>query len=372
MQTQTALGLMSGTSLDGVDGALLQTDGARIVALGETMFLPYEETARETIRAGISEAARLDKRDLRPNTVAQAEEVVTYAHIKAVEQLLAKAGMGSGGVDVIGFHGHTLLHAPDRGLTIQVGDGQMLADATGIDTVYDFRLADMEAGGEGAPLAPIYHKALSAYFQLDLPVAFLNIGGVANLTFVGIDDHLVAFDTGPGNGLIDDWVASRSDHGMDVGGDIAARGRVDEAALAAYLSHGYFTRKAPKSLDRNDFSPLVLGDATLADGAATLTAFTVRAIERSLNDLPAPIKTLVVCGGGVHNKTIMDGLEKIAGPQVCVRRADDIGVSADFIEAQAFAYLAVRHREGLPASFATTTGARAPAIAGRFRKSRSR
>ncbi len=369
MQTFTALGLMSGTSLDGIDAALLQTDGERIRAFGQTHFVPFDETLREVIRQAAAVAPQMADREARPPVVAHAEAAITRAHIDAAMELIDRAGLRPDEIDVIGLHGVTLWHAPQRGLTIQIGDGQMLADATGIDTVYDFRKADMAAGGEGAPLVPVYHRALAAYFTLPRPVAFLNIGGVANLSWMGAGDELLAFDTGPGNGLIDDWIRTHSNATMDIDGAIALRGQVIEPALKAFMAHPYFSRKAPKSLDRHDFSVADLKDASLADGAATLSAFTAAAVAVALNQMPQRATRLVVCGGGAHNAAIMKALRQKTGIEVCTAAA--IGADSDFIEAQAFAYLAVRHRENLASTFAATTGASAPVIAGRFCKSRA-
>ncbi len=362
MAMVTTIGLMSGTSLDGVDAALVRTDGRDRVETGAFVTLPYDDALRDRLRACLG--GRADGA-----AVAAVERDLTDAHVGAVAALLAKAGLDSSRVDLIGFHGHTLLHAPDQRRTWQIGDGARLAAHTGISVVGDFRSADVAAGGQGAPLVPLYHRALAA--PLARPLAVLNIGGVANVTWLGAasdrgsdDPPVIAFDTGPGNALIDDWLWRHTGQRYDDGGALAEQGRVDEAALAALLNHAYFARPAPKSLDRDAFNPAPVAALSPEDGAATLAAFTVAAVAAAVPLLPvAPIRWLVT-GGGRFNRVLMAGLRAALG--VPVEPVDWLGWSGDALEAQAFGYLAVRSRLGLPLSLPTTTGVSGPISGGQF------
>ena len=361
MPQLTAIGLMSGTSYDGVDVALIETDGEQIGRLGPSGYRPYSARERDILRRAMVTAATLTDRDARPKTLVAAEELVTDMHAEAVEAFLAANAMAPSDVAVVGFHGQTVLHRPDRRLTVQIGDGRALAGRLGIPVVYDLRAADVAAGGQGAPLVPVFHRALVRMLACPRPVAVLNIGGVANLTFIDRDDReLVAFDTGPGNALIDDFLQSRTGQIHDDGGRTAAAGQMDEAAVARVMTHPFFARRPPKSLDRNDFRHWVLEEAALAgkrteDGAATITAITVAAVARAITALPRAPLGWIVAGGGTRNPTLMRMLaERLAPAQV--RTAQDVEWSADALEAQAFAYLAVRSLKGLPLTFPTTTG----------------
>jgi anhydro-N-acetylmuramic acid kinase len=351
-----ALGLMSGTSFDGVDAALLRSDGARVERLGASLTRPYPAALRERIRSVLG-----GKGD-----VAGVERELTLAHAEAVLALLAQAGMAPGAVRVIGFHGQTILHAPERGLTWQIGDGALLAERTGIDVVADFRRGDMAAGGQGAPLVPLYHRALAA--ELPRPLAVLNVGGVANLTWLGRGEATVAFDTGPGNAPLDDWVRRHAGLPHDDGGRLAASGTVDEARLARLLDHPFLARRPPKSLDRDAFGDPVEGLAP-NDGAATLVAFTAAAVAAAVRHLPeAPCRWLVA-GGGRRNGTLMAELaRRLAAP---VEAVEAVGWDGDVLEAEAFAFLAVRSLAGLPLTLPETTGARHPALGGALHRARS-
>jgi anhydro-N-acetylmuramic acid kinase len=359
-----AIGLMSGTSMDGIDVALIDTDGVHAAQRGPSATYPYAEAFRTRLRAGLRAAAQLAARDERPASLAQLEAELTDLHAQAVARFLA--GASHGPIDVIGFHGHTLLHAPERGLTVQLGDGAALAQALGIDVVYDLRAADVAAGGQGAPLAPAYHSALLA--QQQKPVAIVNIGGVANVTWIGATGELLAFDTGPGNALLDDWVQRRQGRAHDEAGRLAAAGRPQPAIVTAYLRHTYFGERPPKSLDRNAFGLDRVEGLGDADGAATLTAFTVESIARAREHFPEQPHLWVVSGGGRRNKTIM---AMLAGRvEAAVAPAEAVGVDGDALEAEAWAYLAVRSLRGLPISFPGTTGVRAPLTGGRLARGR--
>ena len=347
-----AIGLMSGTSMDGIDAALLANDGRGVTGHGPWLTQPYADSLRERLRAVLGGVGDVDgvARD------------ITMAHHQAVSDLLAKAALPASAVRAIGFHGHTVLHRPEARRTLQIGDGALLARLTGIDVVGDFRGADVAAGGQGAPLAPLYHAALAA--QLERPLAVLNVGGVANVTWLGRDVPPLAFDTGPGNALIDDWVRRHTGRLCDEGGGLAARGQVDDAALAALMAHAWFDRAPPKSLDRDDFSAVALGHLSVADGAATLTEFTAAAVAAALKHVPEPPRRWLVCGGGRHNRALMAALARRLGAPV--QPVEAVGWRGDALEAEAFAYLAMRSLAGLPLSLPSTTGVPAPQRGGRL------
>ena len=362
MTSMRAIGLMSGTSLDGVDVALVETDGEGTLRLGPTGYRPYTDGERDFLHAALGDALQVRARTDRPGRSREAEELVTRMHAEAVEAFLRDQGLGPEAVDVVGFHGQTILHRPESRLTVQLGDGEALATRLGIPVVYDFRAADMEAGGQGAPLVPVFHRALVRAAGLERPAAVLNLGGVANVTLVGADDELVAFDAGPGNALIDDWMRERTGRVFDEDGRSAAQGRADEPLLAWLLDHPFFRKAPPKSLDRNWFSHRLVGHHTVEDGAATLTAFTARAVARALDFFPQKPKCCVVAGGGTRNGELL----RLLGQSLAARimTADEVGWSSAFLEAQAFGYLAVRSLKGLPLTYPSTTGVAQPVAGG--------
>ncbi len=355
-----AIGLMSGTSMDGIDAAILDTDGERIATFGPTHFEPYAPEMRAKLQAGMELAATSSVAGPLSAKLANLERELTQAHARAVAALLGSAGLSSSAIDVIGFHGQALIHRPERRTTLQIGSGPMLAAATGIDVVNDFRSADVRAGGQGAPLVPIYHAALAADRA---PVAVINIGGVANVTFVGAKGELIAFDTGPGNAPLDDWALKHTGKPVDRGGALASKGRVNEAVVAHSLGQEFFARRPPKSLDRMAFSLDVARNLSAEDGAATLTALTARAIAKAREHFPEPPREWIACGGGRHNPVLMRELRAaLQGSRVVT--AEDVSWRGDFIEAEAFAYLAVRSLRGLPISFPATTGVPRPMTGG--------
>ncbi|MFG6281281.1 anhydro-N-acetylmuramic acid kinase [Sphingomonas sp. S6] len=356
-----AIGLMSGTSLDGIDAALIDTDGEGEVRALAFRGEPYSDAAREQLAAATALALTFDRPRASPDIVA-AGELIDRTHAFAVHKLLRDAGVAAADVAVIGYHGQTVAHRPDRGWTWQIGDGAVLARATGIAVVSDLRSADVAAGGQGAPLLPIYHAALTA--GLERPVAVLNLGGVGNVTFVGANGDLVAFDTGPANGLIDSWVEAETGARYDADGALAASGRVDEAVLTAMLDHPYFAAPSPKSLDRNDFTIQPARGLSAADGAATLTAFTAATVAEALDQLPARPKRLIVAGGGRHNPTLLRMIGERTG--IAPEASDTLGWDGDAMEAEGFAYMAVRTLKGLPISFPGTTGVPHPLPGGRI------
>ena len=351
------IGLMSGTSMDGIDAAYLETDGEDDVRTGKSLSIPFAEPFRKRL---IEFVARVPERGT-PEAGA-IEREMTDLHAAAVRQLAAEAGVPLGDLDLVGFHGQTVWHRPDQRDTWQMGDGARLATTLGVPVAFDFRSDDVRAGGQGAPLLPIYHAALAG----DRPTAVLNIGGVANLTWVDRGaGGLVGFDTGPGNGLIDDWVKARLGLPMDRDGAVAARGRVDEGIVAHLMTHPYFAAPAPKSLDRFAFSTAPLAHLSTEDGAATLAAFTAEAVARGLK-LCAAAQRLLVTGGGRRNPVLMAELKRRTGLDVAA--VESVGWHGDVLEAEGFAYMAVRCLKKLPITFPGTTGVSRPLTGGRIAK----
>lgn len=349
-----SLGLMSGTSLDGIDMALLRSDGTALIETGRHGFVPYDAETRHVLRAALNMARALPTPVLAdlalwPEALVRAETLVTQAHIAAVQDFLTPAD----NVALVGFHGQTIAHRPAEGMTLQIGDGEALAAALGVDVVNQFRLADMQAGGQGAPLAPLYHAALCGPAR---PQAVLNLGGIGNLTWLGAADAMLAFDSGPANALIDDWMGDKTGKAYDADGAVAATGTVNEAALAALMAHPYFEATPPKSLDRLDFDMTPVSGLSPADGAATLSAFTAQSVAQALLHCPEKPMRLVLCGGGRLNKTLCAMLA--ARCDIGVVDCDVLGWQGDALEAQAFAWLAIRHMQGLPLSRPETTGVR--------------
>lgn len=355
-----AIGMMSGTSCDGIDAALIRTDGTSIDEFGPTVTVPYDGAFR----------ARLQSCFGGKGPVAAVERELTERHAGVVRQLLAEARREPADIAIVGFHGQTIHHAPAQRQTVQIGDGALLAKLVGIAVVNDFRNADVQAGGQGAPLAPVYHLARAA--ELPKPVAVLNLGGVGNVTWIGPsgssgDSALLAFDTGPGNALIDDWALRHTGKPADLGGALAASGHPSSVALAKLRSDPYFALPAPKSLDRQHFKTLAdsaLNGVSAADGAATLVAFTAWSVAQAVGVFPSPVREWLVCGGGRHNPAIMQALRSML--RCPVRSVDEVGWNGDALEAQAFAFMAVRSLRGLPLSFPGTTGVPRPMPGGRY------
>jgi anhydro-N-acetylmuramic acid kinase len=345
---------MSGTSVDGVDVALIETDGEKVRSAGAFLTVPYADEARRRIRAAFGADA--------PNDATRAaERAVTEAHVDAVRQWSRESGTALSTLDLVGFHGQTITHRPERRFTWQIGDGAALARALGVRVVSDLRTADVRAGGQGAPLVPVYHAALA--HGLPKPLAVVNVGGVANVTWIGADGALLAFDTGPGNGPIDDWCARRAGLRFDRDGALAAAGKVDRARVERFSEHRYFALAPPKSLDRGDFGDGWAEGLSVADGAATLTRGTARAIALAARHFPAPVTQWVISGGGARNPALLKAIAEETRGKVVT--ADSLGWNGDALEAQAFAFLAVRSLRGLPISFPGTTGVPRPLTGGR-------
>lgn len=346
-----SLGLMSGTSLDGVDAALIKTDGTTIDHFGPSTTVLYPESLRRNIRSilgGVGPVERVE----REITDFHAEVALTiFEDSRPIKP------------DLVGFHGHTILHRPQEGKTWQIGDGALLSRKLTLPVINDFRSADVQAGGQGAPLVPVFHQALAQ--AKNKPIAFVNLGGVANVTWLGHKDQMIAFDTGPGNALLDDWILHHTGQAYDEEGRIAAKGKVSEAIIERFLSLDYFSRLPPKSLDRDDFSSIMtkmLSTLTLEDGAATLCAMTVASIVHAQKFFPQPVSEWFICGGGRHNKSLMLALQSsLVGKVMAVESA---GWDGDALEAQAFAFLAVRSLYDMPLSWPSTTGVPLPQTGG--------
>jgi anhydro-N-acetylmuramic acid kinase len=363
MAMMTAIGLMSGTSFDGVDVALIETDGQRVKAFGPSGYRPYTESERTLLRQALTEAVDLPQRDARPGILREAERAVTMAHAEAVAAFTAQHHISREDVDIVGFHGQTVLHRPERKMTVQIGDAAALAKAIHIPVMHDFRAADVAAGGQGAPFVPVYHRALAQSLDRDGPMVVVNIGGVSNITYIDGADTLIACDTGPGNALLDDYMFRHLGEPFDREGRTAAQGAVDAAWVARALEHPFFALPPPKSLDRNDFASLKMSEMPPADGAATLTAFTAEAIARIIPLLPKVPRSWIVAGGGARNLTMLRMLRELLAPGT-VEAAATLGWSADAIEAQAFGFLAARGLNGLPLSYPATTGVPIPMTGG--------
>ena len=360
------MGLMTGTSVDGVDVALLESDG---VAIGEIIgggMFAFSDEQRRILLASMAKAVHYQTRqsDL---VFDQAAQILTDACISAIRQMMTQYRISAANLDVIGFPGQTMLHAPDRGFSWQIGDGALIAQQIGVPVVSDFRNADIKAGGQGAPFAPLYHQALTV--NLPRPLAVLNIGGIANLTLLGTQEKLqkgeeiCAFDTGPGNGLLDQWIMQWNiGEKYDRDGAWARKGKIAQDLLTAWRKYPYFRRKPPKSLDRDDFRHISVQGLSLVDGAATLLAFTVESIALAVSSLAQQPEQILVCGGGRNNRYLMESLgEKLP---MKIAPVESFGWDGDLLEAQAFGFLATRACQALPLSLPAVTGAAYPACGG--------
>lgn len=374
-EIKCVIGLMSGTSMDGIDAAMIYTDGVRIERLGPSLTSPYTPAMREQVRNALKIAASCASPEHPPAEIKQLEQDLTDWHADVVDELLAVTGHTPDEVDYIGFHGQTLTHRPDRGWTWQLGDGGRLAGHTGVAVVNDFRSADVAAGGEGAPLVPLYHAALLARARRHNVVAILNIGGVANVTWVsfgaeGTDPNIIAFDTGPGNAMLDDWAEIHTGEPLDKDGNLAARGISHEEVVMGLMASPYFDETPPKTLDRDDFNIQAVRGLSAEDGAATLTDFVVESVVSAQSHFPSPPEAWYVAGGGRHNPTLMRRLRRRM--PVLVDPVEVLGWRGDALEAEAFAFLAARSARGLPLSLPSTTGCEQATGGGVLHKPRRR
>lgn len=359
-----AIGLMSGTSLDGIDAALVKSNGVDVKRFGKPYHMTYSKDQRSKLKRVLKEARKEGSPTASNDLINDMEKQLTDLHVDAVMKVIELNGLRREDVDVVGFHGQTLLHGPEHGWSWQIGDGKRLAEKLKIPVVNDLRRLDVEHGGQGAPLVPIYHQSLVRKCCNSFPVGLVNFGGVSNITWIGGDDatDLLAFDTGPGNALLDDWIRKNTDYIYDKDGVFSAKGTVDHDLINKWMSHKYFKTLPPKSLDRDDFIVDEVNDLSLENGAATLAAFSVATIKEGAKLCPSPVKHWYVCGGGAHNPTIMRMLDSaLTGT---VEAVSALGVDGDYVEAEAFAYLAVRRIYDLPITFPGTTGISVPSTGG--------
>lgn len=349
-----AIGLMSGTSLDGIDAALIKTDGVRVTERSNSLTMPFDDTFHELM----SHVAQ------QSGDIALVEQDFTVRNIDAVHSLLKLTNLEPQDITVIGFHGQTVDHRPEQGITWQLGDAALLAAATGIDVIADFRRRDMALGGQGAPLVPLYHAAVAK--NLPKPLAIVNIGGMANVTWIDEDVNnpwILAFDTGPGNALMNEMVERRTGKTYDHDGKLAAGGKIDPVAVDGYLYDTYFATPPPKSLDRYDFGVEPVLHMKTEDAIATLLEFTAQSIRKAQDFMPVTPKQWLISGGGAHNPVLMKRLEELLGN---VHTINSVGLDADSMEAQAFAFLAVRCMQGMPITLPQLTGVHQPAVGGAF------
>ena len=362
------LGFMTGTSLDGIDMAVLDTDGEAQLDFGAWAEKPMPPATRTLLEATIKAALQWPRGGEEPAIFAEARSALVDYHLQASGEFLQARGLKYSDFDALGVHGQTVLHERPKGgvkgRTVQLFDGQAFADATGVPVVCDFRQADIEAGGEAAPLAPVYHRALAEAAGLDLPVVVVNLGGVANITLIDENLNLTALDTGPANGLMDQWMRLHKRGDYDHEGQIAALGQVNPAVLATYMAHPYFQAKAPKSLDRYDFTLEGVQGLSVEDGMATLSAFTLHSLLAGISAVGARPKTVILAGGGRHNGFLVSQITAALSPARVIS-AEALGWRGGAIEAEAFAYMAARTLKGLPISFPGTTGVKAPLTGGR-------
>jgi len=364
----TAIGLMSGTSCDGIDASIIKSDGEDKLSFIKDFFFPYEEETRFRIRKF---KEKIDKTfDLMKNKqeIVDLEKEITFLHSKTVNMLLEKSKINKSEIDLIGLHGHTIFHSFYEKKTKQLGCGKALSKLTSLNVIYNFRENDLKNGGHGAPLVPIFHKLLQKKLKLKVPVVFINIGGISNLTYVGKNDEMISFDSGPGNFLIDKLLQLKSNNKIqfDKNGELAFKGRVDKNTLDIYLKDSYYHLPPPKSLDVNKFDLNLVKNLSIKNSITTLSELTVMTIVKSLNFFPNKPQKIILCGGGRKNKYIFERIKKTSNiPTLSI---DEYKVNGDFIESQAFAYLAVRSFLKKPITFTKTTGVSKPTIGGRLIK----
>ncbi len=352
-KTLLSIGTMSGTSADGVDASIIISNGEKIYHFGDIYSHNY--TAEQSTL--IKSAYGIDKRTASKPELELLEKVantITTEHIIAIKKLLEKSGLTANQIDIISFHGQTIIHKPEEAYTLQIGNPQKIANELKINVVADLRQNDIKNGGQGAPLIPIHHKTLC--YNLEKPTAIINIGGVANITYIE-NDNLIGFDTGTGNAMINDWVKKHYNIEYDKDGEIARSGTINKDILSQLLSHPYFKQPAPKSLDRNDFinhiTPLIK-NLSPQDGTATLTEFTTKSIALSIKQCPNTPKQILIVGGGAYNKYMVERINKLTNINTVIKHND--GFNPTRVEADGFALLAIRHIHNLPITFNTTTG----------------
>ena len=364
----TAIGLMSGTSCDGIDASIIKSDGESAFNLVGDCFFAYEEKIRIRIRKLKEKIDNVLDLETNRNEIYDLEREITFLHFKAINLLLEKLKINKSIIDLVGLHGHTIFHSFNDKKTKQLGNGKALSELTGLDVIYDFRKNDLKNGGQGAPLVPIFHKLLKKKLELDVPVVFINIGGISNLTYLDKNDDMISFDSGPGNFLIDRMLQLKSKDKIqfDKNGKIAFNGRVDRNILNSYLNDSYYGSLPPKSLDVNYFNLSAARGLSVENSITTLSELTVRTIVNSLNFFSKKPKQIILCGGGRKNKYIYEGIKKISN--ISTHNIDKYKINGDFIESRAFAYLAIRSFLKKPITFTKTTGVSKPMTGGRFIK----
>mgnify|MGYP006178499261 CR=1 FL=1 len=364
----TAIGLMSGTSCDGIDVSIVESDGEdRLNSIGD-LFYPYEEKTRLRIRKLKEKIEKvLDLKNYK-NEMDNLEKEITFLHFKSINLILEKFKISKSEVTLAGFHGHTIFHSFQDKKSKQLGDGRALSKLIDLNIIYNFRANDLKNGGQGAPLVPIFHKLLQKKLQLKTPVVFVNIGGISNLTYLDKNDEMISFDSGPGNFLIDKLVQLHSNDKMqfDSNGEIAFKGRIDKNILNNYLHDTYYDSLPPKSLDVNNFNLSLVRDLSLEDAITTLSELTARTIVESLNFFSNKPREIILCGGGRKNKYIYERIKKISN--ISTLSINEYNISGDFIESQAFAYLAIRSFLKKPITFTKTTGVLNPTTGGQLVK----
>ena len=362
----TAIGLMSGTSSDGIDASITRSDGEEKLDLVGDFFFPYEEKIRVKIRKLKDKIDKVSDLEAHLTEIDFLEKEITLLHVRVVKIIIKKLKIKKSEINLIGLHGHTIFHSYQNKKTKQLGDGKTLSRLTGLNVIYNFRENDLKNGGQGAPLVPIYHKLLQKKLKLKVPVVFINIGGISNLTYLNKNDEIISFDSGPGNFLIDKFLQLKSNNKIqfDKDGAIASKGSVDRNILDNYLSDPYYDSIPPKSLDVNDFNLNSLRGLSVENSIATLSDLTALTIVNALNFFTTMPHKIILCGGGRKNKYIFDRVKKISN--IKTLSIDEYKINGDFIESQAFAYLAIRSFLKKPITFPKTTGVTKPAIGGKL------
>ena len=364
----TAIGLMSGTSCDGIDASIIESDGENDLNLIGNYFFPYEEESRFKIRKLKEKIDKVVDLEINKGEINDLEKKITSLHSKAINLLLEKLDINKSEIDLVGLHGHTIFHSFQSKKTKQLSDGKALSAMTGLNVIYDFRENDLRNGGQGAPLVPIFHKLLQKKLELKLPVVFVNIGGISNITYLDKNDEMISFDSGPGNFLIDKLLQLKSNDKIqfDKNGDLAFKGRIDKSILDNYLSDPYYKTLPPKSLDVNDFNLSPVREISLQNSITTLSELTSVTIVNSLNFFLHRPQKIILCGGGRKNRYIYEQIAKKSN--ISTTSIDHYKLNGDFIESQAFAYLAIRSFLKKPISFPKTTGVSKPMTGGKLIK----
>ena len=356
-----SIGLMSGTSQDGIDVGIIETDGKKIYEIGPSLFYPYQESFRKDLKRLIDVSIKAGK----PTKDKTVGLQLSKLHIIAMQNLISSIGIDNKFKypDIIGFHGHTVIHSPNEGFTQQIGDSSLISKKMNLPVVGDFRANDIVNGGEGAPLTPIFHKAI--FNNISYPVAVINIGGIANITWINnLEENIIAFDLGPGNCLLDEWISIYTNEYYDRNGEISSTGKINEKWLTKAFNDKFFLQSYPKSLDRGYFSFNGLSDLNLEDGAATLASFTAKSIIYGVNQCPSAPRYIYLSGGGRKNKTIISILKQNLSSKIMM--IDELNFDGDMLEANAFAYLAVRSLKKYPLTFPNTTGVNEPTLGGKI------